>query len=128
MWTTRGFADLSGYLINEMGFSVLFFGSKEDNSYIKEIINLSSNNENINVQTSFNLGEFITAIPYCDYFICLDSLAQHIAQYYNIPAIIIYMAKNSARWSKQKLNIKPVILENKNNYDVIFDVIKGWRQ
>jgi ADP-heptose:LPS heptosyltransferase len=124
MWSTEGFAILCNYLIEQKNCAILFFGSKDDAPYINEIVDKIPHNAEVNIQTTFTIGEFITAVPYCNYFICMDSLAQHIAQYYEIPALIIYMAKNSARWSKSKQNIRAVILEDKKNYDKIIEAAK----
>ena len=120
MWTTEGFARLCDYLISDKKFTIIFFGAKEDNAYIQEIVDKMSHKENIYIQTSLNIGEFITAVSCCDYFICLDSLAQHIVLYFNLPSLIIYMSENSVRWSKAADNIKTVLLKNKTDYDIIF--------
>lgn len=120
MWTPEGFAHLCNHLLSEKNFSVVIFGAKDDASYIKEIADKIEYKENVNIQTAFNIGEFITAVSYCDCFICLDSLAQHIVRYFNLPSLIIYMSENSARWSKAGDNIKTVLLKNKTDYNNIF--------
>ena len=123
MWTTEGFANLCDYLISVKKISIIFFGAKEDIPYILEIEDKMLNKENISIQTSFNLGEFITAVSYCDYFICLASLAQHIVLYFDLPSLIIYMSENSVRWSKPSDNVKTVLLKNKSDYDNIFNAV-----
>ena len=123
MWTTEGFARLCDYLISEKKLAIVLFGAKEDIPYIQEIAGKMLNKENVIIQTAFNLGEFITAVSYCDYFICLDSLAQHIVLYFDLPSLIIYMSKNSVRWSKPSDNIKTVLLKNKTDYDSIFKAV-----
>ena len=122
MWSTEGFANLCDYLISNKNFSVIIFGAKEDALYIKEIVDKTTHKENIVVQTSFNIGEFITAVSCCNYFISLDSLAQHIVLYFDLPSLIIYMSENSVslRWSKASSNIKTIFLKDKTDYDSIF--------
>ncbi len=126
MWTAEGFARLCDFLISKKDFSVIIFGAKDDTPYIEEIAEKTAYKENINIQTSFNIGEFITAVSYCNYFICLDSLAQHIVQYFNMPSLIIYMSENSVRWSKSGNNIKTVLLKDKTDYNNIFEKLSDF--
>ena len=127
MWTPEGFAMLCDYLINDKDFTVVIFGAKEDISYIQEIIDKAAYKENICIQTTFNIGEFIAAVSYCDYFICLDSFAQHIVLYFDLPSLVIYMSENSVRWSKTADNIKTVLLKNKTDYDTIFKIVTNFK-
>ena len=128
MWTSDGFARLCDYLITDKKLSVIIFGAKEDMPYIQDIIEKSECKEKINIQTAFNIGEFITAVSYCDYFICLDSLAQHIVRYFDLPSLIIYTSENSVstRWSKASENIKTVLLKNKTDYETIFEKLSDF--
>jgi lipopolysaccharide heptosyltransferase III len=101
MWTAKGFSSVADFLI-EKGFSVVIFGSPADKEYIAEISSAMKYKNSVNTAADFSLGEFITGVSKCDYFISLDSLAQHVVQYFNKTAIVIYLIENSVRWSSDR--------------------------
>ncbi len=120
MWTVEGFAAAADFLI-ERDFSVVFFGAPADKEYIGQIISAMKSGNEVNIATDFNLGEFITGVGKCDYFISLDSLAQHVVQYYRKTAVVLYLIENSARWSTDNDNLSRLLIktDEKSVYKVL---------
>ncbi len=122
MWNPEGFARLCDFIIRERGGKVVFFGAPDNQNYIDSITEKMIEKETFSA-TGFNLGEFIIAVSFCDYFISLDSLAQHILQYYDKPSVVLYFEKNDIRWSRKRKNVKGLYFSQKNNIDEIISQI-----
>ena len=110
MWTAEGFAAAADFLV-EKGFSVVIFGAPADREYLGEITSAMKHGDEVNIASDFNLGEFITGVGRCDYFISLDSLAQHVVQYYSKTAVVLYLIENSVRWSSDNEDLSRLLIK-----------------
>jgi len=97
LWSADNWAGLADALVQRLGAQIIFFGSGDDERRLQAIqgkmaaVFVGAN--------ELTLSQFIAAAQRCHLLICLDSMAQHIAFLWKIPAVVLYFQENYKRWA-----------------------------
>ncbi|MFA8344035.1 MAG: glycosyltransferase family 9 protein [Rhodothermaceae bacterium] len=110
MWPIEYFIEL-GKKLNELGYTVLLFGGKDDidlckyvSIYVKDSINLANNDE---------LLKLADGMRHCDLLICNDSGMMHTASALNKPLIAIF-GSTVKEFGFEPYKCDSLLIENEN--------------
>jgi heptosyltransferase-2 len=107
-WSTKGYAQLTDYLIRDCNAKVIFFGDPSEIKRGNEVLSYMRYSP-INLIGRTTIEDVIVLLKRCDLLICNNSGLLHIAVSMNIPTVS-FSGVNNIRWGPYIKDLKHKVL------------------
>ena len=104
-WFPEKWTKVIEYLSNELGYQVVFFGSKNDNySEIEDLLHKNIKYPPINLCGHLSVQESMAFIKHSKILIGIDSGLMHVAAAFKLPSVLLNGPTALSRWRPQNEN------------------------
>lgn len=107
-WNISNWPLLADWIQDNLGYSVVFNGGKEEHALIDEIVKKCSNAKPLNVSGKFSIDESAFLLSISAGYVGLDSGPAFLASAVAVPSVILYGPGDFKRW-RSPVDIAPRI-------------------